>query len=220
MFFNNCNGLGMYNLRHLNSPRNHISLSCSKNIHVWGLRLIAPGDSPNTDGSLGENGEFATVEEVRVKNCTFTNTQNGVRIKTFQANGSGYARKISFEDINMVASENPVIIDQKYNNHGSKNGRLNSYQSSHLTSSLGEARSKSVNGKGVKVSDVRYTRIHGSSASDQAITLNCDADLGCANIVMDHVNMVSATSGHKVFASCNNAHGSYVSSLASCLTKG
>ncbi|VVB14880.1 unnamed protein product [Arabis nemorensis] len=267
MHFNGCNGLRMYNLRHLNSPRNHISLSCSKNMHLWGLRLIAPGDSPNTDGidisnaigvdirdciistgddciainggssfinmtrifcgpghgisvgSLGENGEFATVEEVRVKNCTFTNTQNGVRIKTFQ-NGSGYARKISFEDINMVASENPVIIDQKYNNHGSKNGRLNSYQSCHLTSSLGEARSKSVNGKGVKVSDVRYTRIHGSSASDQAITLNCDADLGCANIVMDHVNMVSATSGHKVFASCNNAHGSYVSSLASCLTKG
>ncbi|KAF3502737.1 hypothetical protein F2Q69_00044693 [Brassica cretica] len=53
--------------------------------------------------SLGKNGEFATVEEVRVKNCTLTNTTNGVRIKTYQ-NGLGYARKISFEDIKMVDS--------------------------------------------------------------------------------------------------------------------
>ena len=35
-------------------------------------------------GSLGRNGEFASVEEVRVKNCTLSNTMNGVRIKTFQ----------------------------------------------------------------------------------------------------------------------------------------
>ncbi|KFK44652.1 hypothetical protein AALP_AA1G286400 [Arabis alpina] len=266
MHFNGCNGLRMYNLRHLNSPRNHISLSCSKDIHVWGLRLIAPGDSPNTDGidisnsigvdisdciistgddciainggssfinmtrifcgpghgisvgSLGENGEYATVEEVRVKNSTFTNTQNGVRIKTFQ-NGSGYARKISFEDINMIASGNPIIIDQNYHD-ASKNGRVSSNQNCHLTQSFGEPWSKSLNGKGVKVSDVRYTRIHGTSASDQAITMNCDAELGCADIVMDHVNLVSATSGHQVFASCNNAHGSYVSSQGSCLTTG
>lgn len=35
-------------------------------------------------GSLGENGYFSAVEEVRVKNCTLSNTMNGVRIKTFQ----------------------------------------------------------------------------------------------------------------------------------------
>ena len=50
MHFNNCNGLRMYNLQHLNSPRNHIGLTGSKNISISGLNLTAPGDSPNTDG--------------------------------------------------------------------------------------------------------------------------------------------------------------------------
>ncbi|XP_010453903.1 PREDICTED: probable polygalacturonase At3g15720 isoform X1 [Camelina sativa] len=265
MNFNNCNGLRISNLRHLNSPRSHVGLSCSKNIEVSDLNMTAPGDSPNTDGidisnckkvnihdsviatgddciainsgssdinitgifcgpghgisvgSLGVNGDLATVEEVRVKNCTFTNTQNDVRIKTYQ-NGSGYARKISFMDIHMVASENPIIIDQSYHNGGTNGGKgksSNKYQNCHLA----RPKSQTGNGKGVKVSDVRYTRIHGSSASDQAITLNCDADLGCVGIVMDNVNMVSATTGHKVFASCKNAHGSFYDSKVTCLKK-
>ena len=33
-------------------------------------------------GSLGINGAFETVEEVHVRNCTFTQSQNGARIKT------------------------------------------------------------------------------------------------------------------------------------------
>ncbi|CAA7051531.1 unnamed protein product [Microthlaspi erraticum] len=271
MHFNNCNGLRMYNLQHLNSPRNHIGLSCSENIDVSGLRLTAPWDSPNTDGidisnckgvhirdsiiatgddciainsgssqinitgifcgpghgisigSLGVNGYFATVEDVRVKNCTLTNTMNGVRIKTFQG-GSGYARKISFEDINMVASGNPIIIEQNYHNYGKGilnfEEAYNRYQGCHLSrSSFVETKSQSGNGKGVKVSDVRYSRIRGSSASDEAITLNCDENLGCADIVMDHVDMVSATSGHKVFASCKNVHGNFFDSLLSCFKK-
>lgn len=118
----------------------------------------------------------------------------------------------------MVASENPVIIDQSYHNGGTKGGVIkssNNYQNCHLA----KPRTQSANGKGVKVSDVHYARIHGSSASDQAITFNCDADLGCSGIVMDHVNMVSATSGHKVFASCKNAHGSFYASKVSCLTQ-
>ncbi|KAL1195442.1 putative polygalacturonase [Cardamine amara subsp. amara] len=263
MHFNNCNGLRMANLQHLNSPRNHVGLSCSTNIKVSGLRMTAPGDSPNTDGidisncygvqilnsvistgddciainsgsshinitgifcgpghgisvgSLGEDGQFAAVEEVTVKNCTLKNTQNGVRIKTYQ-NGSGYARKISFEDINMVASENPIIVDQSYNNRGKDmievSKLYSNYQNCHL-------KPQSQNGKGVKVSSVRYSRIYGSSASDEAITLNCDADLGCQDIVMENVNMVSSISGHKLFASCKNAHGSYFATPVSCITQ-
>ena len=35
-------------------------------------------------GSLGKDGAYNTVEEVNVSNCTFTRTQNGARIKTWQ----------------------------------------------------------------------------------------------------------------------------------------
>lgn len=120
----------------------------------------------------------------------------------------------------MVASQNPIIIEQNYHNRG-QNGEVSfehsNYQSCHVnrfyqTLSGG-------NGRGVKVSDIRYTRIHGSSASSEAITMNCEAGLGCVDIVMDHVNIVSAKSGHKVSASCKNVHGKYFDSLISCQKK-
>jgi len=41
--------------------------------------------------------------------------------------------------------------------------------------------------------------------------------LGCSDIVMDNVNMVSATFGHKLFSSCKNAHGSLFASKVDCL---
>lgn len=33
-------------------------------------------------GSLGKNGDYHTVEDVRVENCNLTGTTNGLRIKT------------------------------------------------------------------------------------------------------------------------------------------
>jgi len=32
-------------------------------------------------GSLGKNKSYETVEEVHVRNCTFTDTTNGARIR-------------------------------------------------------------------------------------------------------------------------------------------
>lgn len=37
-------------------------------------------------GSLGKGGEYATVEEVHVKDCTFMGTTDGARIKTWKVN--------------------------------------------------------------------------------------------------------------------------------------
>ncbi|KAF3454032.1 hypothetical protein FNV43_RR04477 [Rhamnella rubrinervis] len=111
----------------------------SNNARLSNLHIMAPKDSPNTDGidisesnnvhvqdsvielvchlsvgSLGEYGGFASVQDVRVYNCSFTGTQNGARIKTWQVGGSGYAKKISFQKITLRAAENPIIIDQNY----------------------------------------------------------------------------------------------------------
>ncbi|KAG2239307.1 hypothetical protein Bca52824_090167 [Brassica carinata] len=65
MHFNNCNGLRISNLQHLNSPRNHINLSCSENISLSGLNMTAPGDSPNTD-------------DIDISNCRGVDIRNSV----------------------------------------------------------------------------------------------------------------------------------------------
>lgn len=77
MHFNNCNGLRMSNLRHLNSPRSHVGLSCSKNIEVSGLRLTAPGDSPNTDGI-----DISNCKEVKIRDSVIATGDDCIAINS------------------------------------------------------------------------------------------------------------------------------------------
>ncbi|KAI4344948.1 hypothetical protein L6164_012123 [Bauhinia variegata] len=229
--FHNCRGLQLINLTNINSPGGHMSVNGCNGSLFSNLHIIAPGDSPNTDGidissssnviiqhsemrtgddciainggssfinvtdvacgpghgisigSLGKNGAYETVEEIHVKNCSFNGSSNGARIKTW-VGGSGYARKITFENINFTATANPVIMDQHY-----------------------DPRYADTTNSAVKVSDVTYYQLYGTSAVENAIQLDCDNSSGCTNIVLNDINIASSDPGKKTFASCNNAHG-------------
>ncbi|CAL9003855.1 unnamed protein product, partial [Prunus brigantina] len=66
-------------------------------------------------GSLGKYKDEKDVTGIVVKNCTLTNTDNGVRIKTFPDSPSPSAASgIHYEDIIMVNVSNPILIDQLY----------------------------------------------------------------------------------------------------------
>ncbi|CAK7353658.1 unnamed protein product [Dovyalis caffra] len=149
-------------------------------------------------GSLGQNGVKDTVEEVHVWNCSFNGTQNAARIKTWQG-GSGYARKISYDQITLIASHNPIIIDQYYCN-GASNCRNAS--------------------SAVTVSEITYRGFQGTSAGEEAIKLNC-CNLGCDKIVMDQINIVSSAPGKQTHALCEHANGTSKATIpdVACLTK-
>ncbi|KAK8682741.1 hypothetical protein V6N13_055115 [Hibiscus sabdariffa] len=225
LFFHNCNGLRLKGLTHLDSPKRHIGINGCKDVVVSDLLIKAPEDSPNTDGidisdstnvliqdstietdfnsfCLGDGGAYDTIEEVHVKNCTLSNTQNGVRIKTFQG-ASGFARKISFENILLNNVDNPIIINQFYQDKG----KLRSY------GLFGKA-------SAIEVSDVTYSDIQGTSASKQAIDLNCDNVVGCTNIVMKNIHITASADAPQIYSFCNNAHGTAfdVSPKVTCLS--
>ncbi|OIW14682.1 hypothetical protein TanjilG_33024 [Lupinus angustifolius] len=244
--FHRCENLNLMDLTHINSPKNHISINMCNGSYISNLHIIAPEDSPNTDGidisestniiilnstmetgddcvainggtsfvnisnvycgpghgisigSLGKNGAYDEVEEIHVQNCTFTGTTNGARIKTW-VGGRGYARKITFEDIILVDTKNPVIINQQYEDHHFINNN---------------------DGKAVEVSDITYRNISGTSSSEDVINLSCDVNIGCNGIVMENINITSDSSGNEVYASCTKAEGSSYSCIPtlSCLS--
>ncbi|XP_043700276.1 probable polygalacturonase At3g15720 [Telopea speciosissima] len=229
LVFHSCNGLQLSGLKHLNSPRNHISINGCNGVTISYVNIIAPENSPNTDGidiasstqvlihdsyigtgddcvainggtsfinitkvtcgpghgisvgSLGANGAHETVEEVHVKDCTFIGTMNGARIKTWQS-GSGYARKISFEQITLSAVNNPIVIDQYYPNYLQ-------------------------DGSDIEVSDIKYIGVQGTTTAENAITLKCSNSMGCYNIEMTQINITSTVPGKETYSLCINAHG-------------
>ncbi|CAB4264310.1 unnamed protein product [Prunus armeniaca] len=110
----------------------------------------------NIVGSLGAYGQLEKVENVYVRYCSFSGTTSGARVKTWQG-GSGYARNITFEKITLGGAQNSIIIDQFYCN--------------------GDHKCKT-QASAVSVDDVKYIDFEGTSASEEAIKLDCDQNLG------------------------------------------
>ncbi|KAG9448569.1 hypothetical protein H6P81_008534 [Aristolochia fimbriata] len=66
-------------------------------------------------GSLGRYRNEGDVVGLTVRNCTFTETDNGVRIKTWPSSPSySSATNFTFEDLFMNKVRNPIVIDQQY----------------------------------------------------------------------------------------------------------
>ncbi|XP_028780399.1 probable polygalacturonase At3g15720 [Neltuma alba] len=149
-------------------------------------------------GSLGSGGSYGAVEEVHVRNCTFTRSSNGARIKTWEG-GFGYVRKVTFEDILLKDVQYPVLIDQHYT-----------------------AYTAADNKKAIKISDITYRNFRGTSTLEEAVKLMCDNAVGCTNILLDDIKITSSDPKMKTKATCSNAHGKSSASnipQVSCLLK-
>lgn len=86
--------------------------SGSGSVSVVGV-TCGPGHGISV-GSLGRGQKGDTVRKLTVKNCTFTGSTNGIRIKTWAQSFPGVASEFRFEDILMNNVYNPIIIDQEY----------------------------------------------------------------------------------------------------------
>ncbi|CAN6229199.1 unnamed protein product [Urochloa humidicola] len=128
-------------------------------------------------GSLGKHGDTAAVEFIDVKNVHFFNTMNGARIKTWEG-GLGYAKSISFTNIEFDNVDHPVIIDQFYRDH-----------------SLEPA---------VAISNVTYSNLIGTSSQQTAVSFDCSGGGSCIDIHVDTMN-IRGPGGQQTVARCWNA---------------
>uniref|UniRef100_A0A803NUC5 Polygalacturonase n=1 Tax=Cannabis sativa TaxID=3483 RepID=A0A803NUC5_CANSA len=127
-------------------------------------------------GSLGKYQNELPVEDITVTDCTFKGTSNGVRIKTWQGSTDGVAKGMHFEKLTMDNVETPIIIDQKYCPWGA------------CTQFEGKP-SK------IKVSDVVFKDIKGTSSTPKVLYLVCGA-YPCEGIQLNNIDL--KTTGSKI----------------------
>ncbi|KAJ0052557.1 hypothetical protein Pint_01891 [Pistacia integerrima] len=200
----------------LNSKLFHMNILGCKNLTLQHITITAPENSLNTDGihigrssginitdaniqtgddcvSLGDGSQQVNVEKVTcgpghgisigslgkyrneqpvvgvtVRNCTLTNTMNGVRVKTWPASPSGVASNMHFEDIIMNNVSNPILIDQEYCPYGQCQTKVPSR---------------------IRISDVSFKNIRGTSATELAVKLVCSRGLPCQKVGICDVNL-------------------------------
>ncbi|EPS71906.1 hypothetical protein M569_02851, partial [Genlisea aurea] len=227
--FYKCTNLKVSDLKIRNAQQIHVSFSQCSGVVASNLTVDSPGTSPNTDGihvtatrniqisssriatgddcisivsgsqnvratditcgpghgisigSLGAGNSEAQVSDIIVNGANLHGTTNGVRIKTWQG-GSGSAKNIKFMNIKLDDVKNPIIIDQNYCDQNSPCKDQNS---------------------AVQVESVSYENISGTSASSEAIVLECSKAHPCQGILLQNVDITNADGG-KSQAICNN----------------
>ncbi|XP_023547908.1 polygalacturonase At1g48100-like isoform X2 [Cucurbita pepo subsp. pepo] len=104
-------GVGIYNSI-ISNGDDCISIGpgCT-NVDIEGV-TCGPGHGISI-GSLGVHNSKACVSNITVRNAMIRESDNGVRIKTWQG-GSGSVSDISFENIQMENVRNCIIVDQYY----------------------------------------------------------------------------------------------------------
>ncbi|XP_021674959.2 polygalacturonase-like isoform X2 [Hevea brasiliensis] len=230
--FTNSNNIKINGLLSLNSQMFHIVINGCQNVNVEGIKVIAAGDSPNTDGihvqlstnvvimnssiktgddcisigpgtknlwiegvkcgpghgisigSLAKDMEEEGVQNVTVRRTIFANTQNGFRIKSWARPSNGFVERVRFMGAIMHNVQNPIVIDQHYCPHN-----LNCPNKV----------------SGVKINDVIYQGIRGTSATPVAIKFDCSSKNPCSTIRLQNVNLTYSNQAAQ--SSCANVLG-------------
>ncbi|KAE8125440.1 hypothetical protein FH972_020247 [Carpinus fangiana] len=233
MGFNFVNNSRVTHLSSINSMGVHMNLYRCSGMKFDNIHLIAPEDSPNTDGihigestnidisssviatgddcvslspgcssinvtdvwcgpghgiSVGSLGRMANEEDVSgltVTNCTFTGTQNGLRVKTWASSFASNAFDLTFQNIRMENVYNPIVIDQQYCPYD--NCQKGNSQ--------------------VQIQNVKYRNIWGTSRSKIAVALECSQSKPCQKIELSNIELVYSGAGGPASSSCNNANG-------------
>ncbi|XP_065859725.1 exopolygalacturonase-like [Euphorbia lathyris] len=214
----------------LNSKNFHINIMSCNDFIVRKIKIIAPAESPNTDGihvarskgvtiidtdigtgddcvsvgdgtadlkvtnvkcgpghgiSIGSLGLYPKEEPVTgitVSGCTLTNTDNGVRIKSWPDKYGCDVSGIHFSDITMTNVANPVIVDMMYCPYSKCNTK-------------GPSK--------VKITDISFKGIKGTTSTPEAIKLNCMPG-SCNKIELANIDLKQVGGKGVAVANCSN----------------
>ncbi|VVA35767.1 PREDICTED: polygalacturonase [Prunus dulcis] len=162
------------------------------------------GRSPSVSdhlGSLGKGNSKACVTNITVSDSTIKNSDNGVRIKTWQG-GSGSVSEVTFKDIHMDIVLNPIIIDQFY---------CLSKKCPNQTSAL-------------MINSVHFSNIKGTYDSRKPpMHLACSDSMPCKNLTLLGIDLVPAQGGAYLDPFCWKAFGpkdTFSTRQVPCLMKG
>jgi galacturan 1,4-alpha-galacturonidase len=142
-------------------------------------------------GSIGQYpGTLDYITNAYIKNVTLLNGQTGARLKAWAGKnkGYGYIGNITFEDITVHNTDQPIVLDQCY--IGVKPEECKKYPSR------------------VNITDIKFTNIKGSSSGKRGtvvVDLKCSPGAECSNIQLKNIDITSPKG--KSVVVCDNIAG-------------
>ncbi|KAL5543575.1 hypothetical protein UlMin_007359 [Ulmus minor] len=216
--FYQCNNLRVANLRFKNAQQMHLTFQKCLNVLALNLRVIAPGNSPNTDGihvtdtqniqimnSLIRTGDDCISIVSGSKNVRATDITcgpgHGISIGSLGAdNSEDYVSNVFVNRARLTGTTNGVRIKTWQGGRGyAKNIKFQNIVMNNVTNPILIDQKYSV-----QVSNVIYNNIKGTSASEVAMKFDCSKNYPCGAISLRNIHLVPL-GYQRVEASCENA---------------
>lgn len=142
-------------------------------------------------GSIGQYpGVKDYISNAYLQNITLLNGQNGARLKAWAGPGVGYGyiSNITYEDIHVENTDNPIVLDQCYFN-------IDAEQCAEYPSN-------------VDITDVNFINVHGSSSGLEGrvvADLTCSPGATCSGIHLERIDITSPEGEAQIV--CENIQG-------------
>ncbi|KAM7461419.1 hypothetical protein LguiA_029540 [Lonicera macranthoides] len=195
IMFNWANDIVISSLTSINSQLMHLVINSCNNVMVSNVKIIAPDDSPNTDGIHVQGSTDVTIKGCNIRtgdDCVSIGPgTSGLWMERIQC-GPGHGVSIGSlaREYNEAGVENVTLINSDF--IGSDNGlRIKSW----ARPSVGFVKKilfqniVMKNTSGVKISDVTYKNIVGTSATKVAVTFDCSPTTPCTSIMLQDVKL-------------------------------
>ncbi|CAL5414222.1 unnamed protein product [Camellia sinensis] len=210
--FTNSNNILISGLTSINSQLFHIVINGCDNVKLQGVKVPASGNSSNTDGihvqlssgvtilnskistgddcvSIGAGNTNLWIENVACgpgHGISIGSTENGVRTKTWGRPSNGFVRGVLFQHAMWCLGAGVFLVVG-------------------LSPTRSAPTTKVALISGVKISDITYSDIHGTSATEVAVKFLCSKAHSCSGIRLEDVKLTYKNQPAK--ASCANARG-------------
>ncbi|KAG7536397.1 Glycoside hydrolase family 28, partial [Arabidopsis suecica] len=231
LHFQSCNDLKISGITSFNSPKNHISISECKRVKITKIKLVAPHDSPNTDGiDISRSSDVDIYDTIIGTGDDCVAINNGSMNINITRMNCGPGHGISVGSLGRDGEESIVENVQVTNctffrtDNGARiktwpNGK--GYAKNILFQGLTFRETKNpiiidqnyvdkgrldVEESAVAISNVTFTDIRGTSQVDEIIKIDCSKVTYCKDIVLDKID-IATVDGNKPVVECSNVYG-------------
>ncbi|GFS45887.1 pectin lyase-like superfamily protein [Actinidia rufa] len=182
--FSNSNNIFVSGLTSLNSQMFHIVINNCNNVKVQGAKVSASGNSPNTDGI-----HVSSSSGVMILNSRIGTGDDCISIGPGTTNlwiqniacGPGHGISIGSlgKDLNEAGACSSSTLRWSMSKIPSSSAKITAPTTKNCPDQV----------SGVRISDVTYQDIHGSSATEVAVEFDCSKEYPCSRITLEDVNL-------------------------------
>ncbi|XP_078175128.1 polygalacturonase-2-like [Carex rostrata] len=235
--FVNCQNLVVKHVRLTNSPNKHLVFDGCNNLTVHGVTIMAPGDSPNTDGIVMQGCQQVQIARSKIgtgddciailTNCSDVDISgitcgpgHGISIGSLGKDSEAMVERIHVHDSNIFQALTGLRIKTWEGGSGfARNITFERIRMMDLKTPIVIDQSYgTMQLSDVAISDIAFKDINGTSTEEVVVKLECSASVPCTDLTFENIIFARAAINNTVSATIQNAYGTTNGTLIPILT--